>query len=267
MAKLTILEMVVDILNDLDSDEVNSFDDTLEASQVAQILRTTYFEIIGTRDWPHLKQLFALDNSSDIGRPSHMRLPDDLKELTFIQYNQQKTTDPTRRYFANMKYLHPDEFLHLTNQRNNTLENVDLVQDFTGVELLIFNDKHPTRWTSFDEEWVIFDAYDKEFGSTLTKANCQAFGVRNPVWNHLDNFVPDLPIEAFPTLLEEAKSTAFLVLKQMSNAKAEQKAARGQRWLARKAWVAKGGIRYPNYGRGPSRNSIRQPLDKTSVST
>jgi len=35
----------------------------------------------------------------------------------------------------------------------------------------------------------------------------------------------------------------------MANQKAEQKAGRQQRWLSRKAWRAKGGILYENYGR------------------
>ena len=35
----------------------------------------------------------------------------------------------------------------------------------------------------------------------------------------------------------------------MANQKAEQKAARQQRWLSRKAWRIEGGIEYENYGR------------------
>jgi hypothetical protein len=71
----------------------------------------------------------------------------------------------------------------------------------------------------------------------------------HPTWSHVDNAVPNLPEEAFPALVEEAKSTAFLALKQTANQKAEQKASRQQRWLSRKAWSAHGGIRYDDYGR------------------
>ena len=42
MAKMTVLEMVQDILNDMDSDEVNSINDTIEAQQVANTVRTVY---------------------------------------------------------------------------------------------------------------------------------------------------------------------------------------------------------------------------------
>ena len=68
-------------------------------------------------------------------------------------------------------------------------------------------------------------------------------------WIHEDSAVPSLPSEAFSGFLEEAKSTAFFVLKQMANQKAEQKAGRQQRWLSRKAWRTAGGVRYEDYGR------------------
>jgi hypothetical protein len=70
-----------------------------------------------------------------------------------------------------------------------------------------------------------------------------------PKWVHMDDAIPDLPEEAFAALEEEAKSTAFVAIKQMANQKAEQKAARQNRWLSRKAWRAHGGIQYENYGR------------------
>jgi hypothetical protein len=64
-----------------------------------------------------------------------------------------------------------------------------------------------------------------------------------------DDYVPDLPIDAFPLLFEESKSTAFVTLKQSTNPKAEQKSSRQNRWLSRKAWRAAGGVTYEDYGR------------------
>ncbi len=43
MAKMTLLEVVQEILSDMNSDNVNSINDTIEAQQVVQIAKRTYF--------------------------------------------------------------------------------------------------------------------------------------------------------------------------------------------------------------------------------
>ena len=46
MAKMTLLEITQDIMSDMDSDNVNSINDSVEALQVAQVVKTTYYNII-----------------------------------------------------------------------------------------------------------------------------------------------------------------------------------------------------------------------------
>jgi hypothetical protein len=86
-------------------------------------------------------------------------------------------------------------------------------------------------------------------GSTLQKAKTQFVAFVMDTWVHEDSAIPTMPVDAFAGFQEEAKSTAFFVLKQMANQKAEQKAGRQQRWLSRKAWRTAGGVQYDNYGR------------------
>lgn len=246
--KQTLLEIVRDILNDMDSDDVNSLQDTVEALQVAQIVKTCYFEMIGNRNWPHLRRLTQLEHSGDTERPTHLRVPDNIKELVFFRYD--KTNDEENKIeYADVKYKHPDEFLRLTSSRNSTTNNVRTVTDYSGVPLIIIDNRAPMYWTSFDDEYMVCDSYDKTLDDTLKKSKTQALMYINPVWVHTEDAVPDLPVEAFPALIAEAKSTSFLAVKQMANEKAEQKAVRQQRWLSRKAWKAHGGVRYDNYGR------------------
>ena len=78
--------MVQDILSDMSSDEVNSIEDTTEALQVAQIIKSCYFEMIGNRNWPHLKKPIQLEHAGDIARPNYLKLPVNLKELTNFKY-------------------------------------------------------------------------------------------------------------------------------------------------------------------------------------
>lgn len=248
MAKMTLLEMTQDILNDLDSDEVNSIDDTAESSQVAQIIKSTYFAILSNRNWPHTRKLINFTPLADTDKPTHILVPENVKEVVFVKYNKAKVTD-TRKLYEDVKWKEPDEFLRLSNQLISSADNVDTVTDFSGVELLIRNDTAPMYYTSFDDKYIIFDSYDDAVDNTIQQSKIQSLGYVYPEWESEDSFVPDLPIEAFTSLLEEAKSRASLKLKQVADQKAEQEASRQSRWLSRKAWVVNGGIKYPNYGR------------------
>lgn len=246
--KLTLLEMVQDILNDLDSDEVNSINDTVESQQVAQIIKTCYHEQISNRNWPHLRKLIQLESVGDLAKPNYLRIPEKLKEMQSFKYESSKAGE-TKKQMLDVKYKEPDAFLRFVSQRNSDLDTIDIITDFSGTILLVQNNKAPEYWTSFDDDYIVTDSYNNEVDDTLKKSKSQCLAYLSPTWVHSDSGIPDLPDEAFSGLLEEAKSTAFLVLKQMANQKAEQKANRQQRWLSRKAWAVKGGIQYDDYGR------------------
>lgn len=257
MRPKSLLDIVQSILNDMNSDEVNSITDTIESQQVAVIVRDSYYELIDSRMWPHLQRLIKLNASTDPSLPTHVTIPERLKELSSVRYDTRKqVTD--RVQYRDVRYRAPDEFLQHTNARVSTADNVDTVVDPSyGVVLLIRNDAPPTYYTSFDDKTLVFDSYDSVAGSTLLTSRFQVFGYIDPLWEMRDNFVPDLPPEAFSNLLEEAKSTAFVALKQMPNEKAEQKASRQSRWLARKAWRVHGGIEYQDFGRKSARYSTK----------
>lgn len=260
--KWTLLEIVQDILSDMDSDNVNSIMDTFESEQVAQIVKSTYFSQISTRDWPHMRQLIQLTPSSDPALPTHMYVPDDVTRMVFINYNSAGENED-RKLFKKMQWREPQEFLQLVNNQNSEISEVDVVQDPSGIELLIRNDRPPTYYTSFDDKTLIFNAYDSKVDNTLQNSKIQAQAYVMPSWQMTDTFVPDLPAEAFMGLLEEAKSRAMIRLKQIEDPKAEQESRKQQRWLSRNAWKVKGGIKRPNYGRN-SRKMHRDPTFERS---
>ncbi len=248
MAKMSLLELVQDCLNDLDSDEVNSISDTIESQQIAQIVKTCYFEMIANRNWPHLRKLVQMDAALDLSKPNYLKIPVGMKEMVFFKYEKFTTTNP-KSQLKDVIWKEPDSFLRMISTRNSTLSNVTSVIDFSGAKLLILNDQPPTYWTSFDDEYLVTDSFDLSVESTLQKSKTQCMAYIDPVWVHSDIAIPDLPSEAFPALLEESKSTASLALKQTASQKAEQKANRQSRWLSRKAWATNGGIQYQDYGR------------------
>jgi hypothetical protein len=168
--------------------------------------------------------------------------------MVFFKYDVRKEGQ-THTTLADVTYKQPDDFLRYISSRNGASDNVKEVKDFSGSVLMVLNNSAPTYWTSFDDRYIVTDAYDKTVDDTLQSSKTQCLAYIEPKWVHMDEAIPDLPEEAFAALEEEAKSTCFITLKQMANQKAEQKAGRQNRWLARKAWRAHGGIQYDNYGR------------------
>lgn len=245
--RMTLLEMVQGILSDIDSDEVNSINDTIESEQVARIIKSTYMAWMAKSNWPHLKKLFALNPYSDLTRPVFMKVPTNVSKLDWVTYEATKT-DLMTTYFKNIEYKEPEEFVHYTNYRNLS-DNVITVYTDDGIPLRVHNNADPSFFTSFDDEVLVFDSYDAQVDDTLQASKTQASGYVMPTFTMLDEFVPDLPTEAFPGLYQEALSTASLRLAQKQDAKAEQEAQRQRYWMARQNWKVDGGIKYPNYGR------------------
>ncbi len=246
--KMTLIEIVQDVLNDLDSDEVNHIDDTIEAQQVAQIIKTCYYEMIGNRNWPHTRKLIQLEASGKLTLPNYLILPENLKELTYFKYDKSKL-DATDIDIKEVTYKEPDDFLRYVSGRRSSNDTVETIIDPSGTKVFVLNNVAPTYWTSFDDNYILTDSYDRDVDDTLKKSKTQAQAYLIPVWTRADSFVPDLPAEAFPALLAEVKSTASMALKQSADQKAEQKSKRQQSWLSRKAWRAHGGIQYEDYGR------------------
>ena len=264
MAKYSLLDMVQDILNDMDGDEVNSIDDTVESSQVAQIVKSTYFAMMSTRNWPHLRKPIQLTPTTDLAQPTQMYVDDDIKELYFINYDTRKVGD-TRAYWTKMKWREPDDFLRITNSYNVQEANVDSVQTENQLDIQVFNDRSPTIYTSFDDRTLIFNAYDSARESNLQSTYFQSMAYIMPTWLPEDDFIPDLPDEAFMALIEEAKSRSSMKLRQVVDQKSEQEAQRQHKWLARKSRRVNNGIRYPNYGRNRGRGK-KPYIDKNNVS-
>lgn len=252
MPKMTLLEMTQDILNDLDGDEVTSIDDTMEATQIANIIRTTFHLMMDNKDWPHTKGIIQFVASGTTDRPTHMTMATNVKKIMQVYYDK-RLTGETQFKFLEIKFMNSDDFLRMTNSRNNDESNIQVVTDTSGITYLIRNDLAPQWYTSFDDETIIFDSFDNVVDSTLQASKVQCIGYSVPSFTLLDAFVPDLPIEAFGYLLEESKSKCSLKLRQSQDIKAELESRKQGAWLSRNAFTIAGGILYDNYGRHRSR--------------
>lgn len=227
---MTLLEIVQDILNDMSGDEVNSILDTPESQQVSSIVKNTYYNIINGKTWPHLKKLTVLDGVGDTAHPNYLRLPTNVNDIEYIKYDCKTTTDTFDKY-KDITYLSPVKFMEMITSRHSDETNIITITDFGGAKLYIYNDKSPTYATSFDDNYIVFDAYDSTIESTLQSDKSQIYALVEPEWSMVDDFIPALPTELFSQLVAEAKSTCFVSLKQSANEKEEQKSKR-QRYRA-----------------------------------
>lgn len=233
MPKLTLLELVQDILSDLNSDNVNSITDTVEAQQVAQTIKSVYFDIIADKNIPEHEGLKQLTSLGDSTKPNYMLIPTNVKRVKWLKYDVRTTTDTNIQY-TTIDYKTPSDFLQDILGNDSSADNVDTVVDFSNVSLLIRNDKFPQFFTSFDDEYLVFDSYNSTEESTLTASRTLALVTLEPTWTASDTFVPDLDSDLFPLLLAEAKSLAFINNTQASNPKIEQIAKRHQNNLQNK---------------------------------
>lgn len=264
MPKMTLLAMTQKILSSLDSDEVNSITDTVEAEQVADIIETSYYSLITEMDIPEHYTLLPLTALGDSSRPTHMKLPTGVDKIQWIKYNIIKIGENDLNY-VDIPYVTPSEFLLSQMSLQSSNSNVIQVTEGSTI-ILVKNDEAPTCWTSFDDEYMVFNSYDSTIDSTLQASKTMAFGCVEPSWTKSDSFIPDLDSNLFPVLLADSTSMAFIELKQQAHAKAEKRARVGAaKWQKNKRNFdeAKIDLR-PDYGRkkglvsGLSRSALRR---------
>lgn len=220
--RMTLLEMVQDILEALNGDEINSIGDSNEALQVAGEIKTAYYTLLGQSDQPYQEGPIQLIPSGDTDRPTHMQLPDNVKQVKWVRYND---TSENTNTWKEVKYIDPETFLkqslYLSNQ-----SAVKEVVDFSDIKLYVKTDETPKYYTTFDEQWLIFDGYNSSLDSTLQNDKTAVWASTVPVWEETDSFVPKLRVDLFPLLMSEARSAAFINIKQVANSKDEQRARR-----------------------------------------
>lgn len=250
----TVLRIAQDISSAMDGDEFGSISDTYESEQIVTIMRSVYRDLVSNKNWAHLKKTFTLTGSGNLSLPTHLYVPEKVKEMVSLTYNVIKDGE-TKINYQPVYWQDNEAFLRRQNALDSTASNVSTVTDPTGVTLLIKNDTRPTYYTSFDDETLVFDSYDSAVDDTLQGSKFQGIAYFMPAdFETSDDFVVDLPDEAFSLYFNEVKSLAFLELRQTGHAKAEQISGKQSRWLSQKGWKVQGGIQSPDYGRKKTRS-------------
>lgn len=253
--KYTLLELTQNILESMSSDEVNSINDTSESRQVALICKTAFYDIASELNLPEHFDVYELQASGDSGKPTIMYRPDTAHNLIWLKYNVRTIADDADDWLA-MSYLPINDFFNyihnLRTNQDNVIAYTHLVNG-DSITLYARDDHAPQFYSSFDDNTIVFDAYDAAVDSTLQKTKTLGFGGMSKIFSMEDDFIPPLDEQVFSLYYNECKSIAWAELKETPNMMSER-AAKRQRTSLQRDKTAFGDVlsrfdRLPNFGR------------------
>lgn len=210
--KQTLLEMVQRILESRDMQLINSIYDTREAMQVANIIKECYVHLLYVREIKTRNSLLTFDSMSDLSHPTYLRFKDDVAQIDTLKY-----FDTKENKYVDLQLLQPKDFLDRSLCLNPADTNVISVTDFSGISFNVYNDRAPQFWTSFDDEHIVFDAFDSSVDNTIQNSKTVSYGIRIPEFKLEDTFVPDLAPQHFSYLLSKAKVMTAMELDKEYN--------------------------------------------------
>lgn len=249
--RLTLLEMVQKCLTATNSDSVNDISDTEESLMVVDIIEDTYYELMFQSEWDHLKTPVQLTGLGDASYPTTFTVADTIDEIHKFMYDVRENATDALNY-TEMVYRDPIAFTKMLMSRTSTDSTIDaLTVKDSSVPLLVFNDRKPTYYTSYDENYITLDAYDSSLESTLQTSKNLAYCTVMPTFDSTSNtFVPVCPAKMFPALLAEAKRACFYYLKDQAMPVDEKRAFRHTNILKQDGNRVHERRKRPKWGRG-----------------
>ena len=214
--KYTLLEIVRRVLSAMEADVVNDISETFESLAIARVVEEVYFDLISRSDWPHLETTTGLASLSDSSKPNFLEIPEGIKYLKKIWYNNKELT-----------YKRPEEFYPLMNSRKPGTYNTEEVQTPSGATIVVVNNKDPEFFTLINDTLIVTDSYDKDYAATLMGSLALAICNKAPTFIFDNDFIPDIPESMFVTYLAMVKRASFLYFKREPSSVDERAALSG----------------------------------------
>lgn len=229
MAKPTLLEMVQDILSDIDGDEVNDISDTIEATQVANVIRNTYRSIVEEFDLAAIEVAFQLEASTTSTRPTHMTIPSSIFDVKSIRYDVRTDVTASPRY-VEIPYATKAEFLDRTsNNDSDDAEYQNVTDPDSGFVLSIRNNQAPSMWTSLDGgDTIIFDSFDNTVDSAMQSSKTQCLGSKRNDLTLASTSTIDLPETMQQLVYNEAREMCMELYKDGAPRKVNEASRRSK---------------------------------------
>jgi hypothetical protein len=254
MQKMTLLQIVQNILSALSSDQVTSITDTVESTQVAEEVRTTFYELYGNRDIATFEGLVTLESPGSSSTPHILTCPENVSYIRWLKYRDYRDTSGDLKY-RDIQYLEPEEFIRRIVEQPDPASSVSVQLVTTSPATYpIANDRCPQFYTILDDDQtLVFDAFDADEESYLTGSNSLVWAVQFKEFTLTDSFIPPIDANFFPHFLHECRSACFVNIKEVANSKEEQRArrqlVRSQNRIGRTTAQKKGVLSHVDYSR------------------
>ncbi len=223
MTKRTILKLVQDLGEGINSDEIDDLAETEEVVKIVNILKQTLQEVLDRKTWEFMKdkvrQLDARAGGST--ELNTLLIPSDVTHITCLKYRGDSGK------FAELIYLTACDFVELVQSRTDTEADITAIVNADGVSLNTRTTVAPQYWTSFDEETITFDAYDATAGTGNLIADSVILADVMPVTDFTSpTAVLNIPERMETLVFTEALVTCNYRLRQTADPRADRIARR-----------------------------------------
>lgn len=250
MAKYTLLEIIQKVLRAMESDLVDSYDETVESLSVAHICQRVYDEMVVNSRIPEHMELVQATALGDSSKPTYMQIPVSVKDIESVQYDHADPAVSGEIDYVEMTYCDPKTFLKRSHALDATdTTNYQTITDDSGVKIIVNRTQYPTYFTSLDDHTLIFDSYKEADESSLQATKSLIYARTVPSLTLDNDETPDMDEGLFPQFINEVISTAFVELKQTPNPKAEQKARQQKVRRQNDRTRIRTNPRFPDFGR------------------
>lgn len=212
----TLLKVVQSYLDRTNGFYVNSIHDTDESQQLAAIAEDVYYKMV--QEYPNIAftmKEMTLDAVSDTDRPNYMRIPSNVKKIqdSKVYYNKSTTGGLDLR---EVQYLTPLKFVELTNSGES--DNTQIVEGYDENRMVVKNNQFPNYYTSFDDDYVVFDAYHSDYDTTLQASKTKIVVSQEEIFLQSDDFIIPVPNHLSETYLDMFLNEALTFIYQQPNA-------------------------------------------------
>lgn len=242
--KKTLLSIVQEVLNDMDSEDINNISDTVEAQQIASVAESVFYDMIAAREIPEHRELIKLTALSDSAYPTHFIYPENVRVLDKIEYD---VSDDSTYEYREIFWKEPEDFLRIIDGVSSDYTSV--YDKNGGTHLRIKNTQHPTYYTSFDDYYIVMDSHKSSIDTTLKEIKTRAFGIKYPVFSRTDSYIPDLDGDMYRYYINEVKSMCMSLYKGGSDPKVEQAARRQKSYVQNDRYRSKRGNHWNDFSR------------------